>query len=209
MSYECAAMERMLAEILDNEGEEVLTKVVFEPSYMTGVDVGSMTRRGLLRRLQGLQMEMNKLQAEQQEAIAAFTRKATGPKVGVAKELSMGTAITPNMAENHIAVADALTTRLPETFAAMKRGDIDWLKAKAIVDPTVVLSDEQAREVDAIMAERIARKNPAALRRSVNRAVIKVDPDGYDERCAKKRAQRKLELIPQDEGMVQLSADLP
>ncbi|WP_169739667.1 DUF222 domain-containing protein [Amycolatopsis taiwanensis] len=168
----------------------------------------TLDRRGLLCRIQSVQSEINRLQAIQYEAVAAFAGKADDRSV-VARELALALAVSPRMAENQIELAQALVSRLPETWKAMQRGEIDAYKASKIHEPTTTLSDEQAREVDAIMATRIDRKDPTGLRRSTALAVAKVDPDGYAHRCKRRRAQRRVELIPKGEGMVKLSANLP
>jgi Domain of unknown function (DUF222) len=59
------------------------------------------------------------------------------------------------------------------------------------------------------MSTRLAGKDPGGLRRSVNRVVARLDPEGFAGRCRARRVRRKVELFPLDEGMVQLSGDLP
>lgn len=166
------------------------------------------SRRQFLRTIQSLQEQMNRLAAEQLVAIAEFAKYADEPK-GVPRELALGLSITRQRAENQVELARALTTRLPETLNAMRRGRIDGYKASKIHEPTMHLTDEQAREVDVIMGQRIERKTPEGLRRSTNLAVATVDPDGYAQRCRKRRQDRRVELLPLDDGMVKLSADLP
>jgi hypothetical protein len=91
----------------------------------------------------------------------------------------------------------------------MDRGDITEYKASLIAGPTMVLDDEQAREVDALMASRIEGKFPRGLRDATMRAIRKVDPDGYDRRAQKAREGRKVSLAHKDHGMSTLYADLP
>lgn len=78
----------------------------------------------------------------------------------------------------------------------MRRGDIDGFKAMKIHEPTVILTGEQARQVDAVIATRLNGKDPAGLRGSTNLAMA--DPEAHAERCYARRAQRKVELIPID-----------
>ncbi|MFD2416001.1 DUF222 domain-containing protein [Amycolatopsis pigmentata] len=138
-------------------------------------------RGGLLRTARRLQAMANQIRAAQMAVIAEFDRAAEQPS-NVALEVSLGLAISKHTAQYQIGLAQALTTRLPQTLAAMRRGEIDSWKASRVYEPTAVLSDAKAREVDAIMAVRIPGKDPAGLRRSVNRVVAKVDPEGYAER---------------------------
>lgn len=170
--------------------------------------VAGMSRGGLLRTAQRLQGLVNRMQAAQAEVVAEFDRTARQPS-DVPLELSLGLSISKHTAQYQIGLAQALTTRLPNTLDAMRRGELDSYKASRIYEPTTTLSDEQAREVDKIIATRIAGKDPSGLRRSTNLAVAKVDPDGVAERCARRRAQRRVELIPMEDGMANLSSHLP
>lgn len=170
--------------------------------------VAGTPRGGMLRIAQRLQALANQVQGMQLQVVAEFDRTAEQPS-NVPLELSLGLAIGKHAAQYQITLAQALTTRLPNTLEAMRRGEIDSWKASRIYEPTAVLSDEKAREVDAIMATRIAGKDPSGLRRSTNLAVAKVDPGGHAERCAQRRAQRRVELIPREDGMVNLSSYLP
>jgi hypothetical protein len=163
---------------------------------------------GILREMRTVQGLVNQLQARYFEGLARFIRAAEEPAT-VPQELALALSIGKQAAENQVGLAMALATRLPRTLEAMRRGEIDAFKASKIHEPTAVLTDEQAREVDAIMATRVTGKDPGGLRRSVNLAVIKVDPDGYARRCRARRAQRRVELIPMNEGMVRLCGDLP
>jgi hypothetical protein len=172
------------------------------------VTVAGLSRGELLRSTQRLQAVLNQVQAAQMEMVAAFDRTARQPS-NVPLELSLGLSIGKHAAQYQIGLAQALTTRLPGTLDAMRRGEIDGYKASRVYEPTMMLSDEQAREVDKIMSSRIAGKDPGGLRRSTNLAVAKVDPDGHAERCARRRAERRVELIPLEDGMGNLSSYLP
>jgi hypothetical protein len=191
------------------EAGDALSRLEFSAiTAFRELTVAGMSRGGLLRAAQRLQAVINRAQAAQLEVIAAFDRTAPRPS-NVSLELSLGLSIGKHAAQYQIGLAQALTTRLPKTWEAMRRGEIDGYKASRVYEPTVILSDEQAREVDAIMSTRIAGKDPSGLRRSTNLAVAKVDPHGYAERCARRRAQRRVELIPMEDGMANLSSYLP
>ncbi|WP_442876036.1 DUF222 domain-containing protein [Amycolatopsis sp. NBC_01480] len=127
----------------------------------------------------------------------------------MAAELALELSVTERRAGADVALAQALTTRLPETFAAFRRGEIDAFKARMVFEPTIALSDEMARQVDAIVSARLAGKNPSSLRAAVNRVVQKVDAEGYERRSRARRRDRNVCLIHQDETMSTLLCDLP
>jgi hypothetical protein len=149
-----------------------------------------------------------RLEAEQAADVALFAA-AGGSARSVAAELALELSMTERRTGADVALAQALTTRLPETFAAFRRGEIDAFKARMVFEPTIALSDEMARQVDAIVASRLAGKNPSWLRAAVNRVVQKVDAEGYERRSRGRRRDRNVWLIHQDETMSTLSCDLP
>ncbi|WP_158885174.1 HNH endonuclease signature motif containing protein [Amycolatopsis anabasis] len=147
-------------------------------------------------------------QARQLRAIAELDN-LQGRSRGVPVEIAWMLNLVEHKAAKKVALARTLTTRLLETLKAMEGGVIDEEKAAKIAEPTAYLSDEKAREVDAIMARRLQGKNPSSLRKMVNYWIAKIDKAGYEARCKARRADRQLQLIHQDHGMSTLVADVP
>src|SRR5690242_11996442 len=87
--------------------------------------------REAMRREMDVQKLMNRLQARHFEVLARFTRTAEEPAT-VPQELALALAIGKQAARNQVELATALTTRLPRTLEAMRRGDIDGFKAMKI-----------------------------------------------------------------------------
>ncbi len=129
-------------------------------------------------------------------------------RVSLVTEIAGRLYWTRHRVEEALALGQHLT-RLPNTLAAFREGRIDQEKVKAVVEPTAVLTDHQAREVDQRMGDKLERKDRTSLRRSVRYQVLAVDPDGAARRTRARRAQRSLELIHQDDGVSSLMADLP
>ncbi|MFD2399102.1 DUF222 domain-containing protein [Prauserella oleivorans] len=121
--------------------------------------------------------EIARLQAWQVREIAAYSG-SRDDAADVASEVALALAISENAARIKIGLARDLVTRLPETLGALSRGDIDLYKASKVSEPTAVLADDMAREVDAAVADRLAGRDPSSIRRMVNRAVQKVEPEG-------------------------------
>ena len=154
-----------------------------------------------------IQKEICRLEAGYLRKVAELAELG-GSKRSVANELALALRLGKNQAGKEIAHARALTTVLPCTLAALEKGAIDRFKADKIVTGLAVLDDEQARRADEILATRLD-KTPENLARAVTRVIHAVDPQGYADRCRKRRRERKVTLTPQDHGMSNLTAELP
>ena len=154
-----------------------------------------------------IQKEICRLEAGYLRKVAELSTLG-GSKRSVINELALALRLGRNQSEKEIAHAKALTRLLPRTLAALEDGVIDRYKAGKVVDGFAVLDDEQTRRADSILATRL-EKTSDNLARAITRVVNNVDPDGYKDRCQKRRRERKVTLTPQDHGMSSLAADLP
>ncbi|MFC4005385.1 DUF222 domain-containing protein [Prauserella oleivorans] len=161
-----------------------------------------------IERLVELEREIARLQALQARALAEYSA-SRDDAADVASEVALGLAVSENSARINVGLARDLVTRLPETLDALSRGDIDLYKASKVSEPTSVLSDDMAREVDAAVAGRLAGRDPSSIRRMVSRTVHKVDPEGAAARAEARRRERRVELRHGDDAMATLTADLP
>ncbi|WP_235783397.1 HNH endonuclease signature motif containing protein [Amycolatopsis orientalis] len=141
-------------------------------------------------------------------SIAGFAAVG-GSRRSVTEEVALAFSVTRNQAHLLVETSCALVARLPNTLAALEKGDIDLFKASKVSQLTRDVSDEVAAQVDAFMTKRLAERDPGAIRKSVEYAVQKFDPTGYEERAAKKRALRHISLEHEDETMSKLSGFLP
>jgi hypothetical protein len=94
-------------------------------------------------------------------------------------------------------------------LAALERGEIDLIKARAVVEATDPLTGEQAGAVQDQVLGRAGTQTTSQLRASLRRAVLRVDPDGAAQCHEQRRKDRRVELIPLPDAMAQLSAYLP
>ncbi len=154
------------------------------------------------------EISLRQTQGRQVRALADFAA-AGGSRRSVTEEVALRFSVTRNHATLLVETSRALVARLPNTLAALDRGDIDLYKASKVMQLTREVSDEVAAQVDAWLAKRLADRDPGAIRSSVNYAVQKFDYDGYHERAAKKRALRHISLEHNDETMSTLSGHLP
>ncbi|WP_370451418.1 DUF222 domain-containing protein, partial [Amycolatopsis sp. WAC 01416] len=125
------------------------------------------------------------------------------------EEVALAFSVSRNQAHLLVETSCALVGRLPNTLAALENGDIDLYKASKVSQLTREVSDEIAAQVDTWMAGRLAERDPGAIRKSVDHAVQKFDPDGHRDRAVNKRALRHISLEHEDETMSKLSGYLP
>ena len=107
----------------------------------------------------------------------------------------------------HVAVT--LARRLPATAAALREGQIDFPKTRAVVDAVTPLDDAAAAGVEARVLPRAGGQTVGQLRASLARAVLAADPAAAEDRHARAVADRKVTLTPLPDGMAELWALLP
>ncbi|WP_353374647.1 DUF222 domain-containing protein [Mycobacterium sp.] len=92
-------------------------------------------------------------------------------------------------------------------------GPVDGLitpaHAEIIIDAAYDLEADCWPALEDAVLNRAAEQTPAGLRRSVNRAVIRISPKTAEERHDTARDTRRVELLPSCDGMTELRATLP
>ncbi|PXY22187.1 HNH endonuclease signature motif containing protein [Prauserella muralis] len=161
-----------------------------------------------LDKIASLQRQLGRISAALYRRLNTYL-EVVGDPADAAQELALVLAVSVPHARRELAVAEALARRLPETFAALRAGEIDAYKARKVVEPTACLTDEQARAVDRGLVGRLEGKTPVNVRRAVQRVVHKVDPAGAAARAMRRRADRRVELRHRDEAMATVAAELP
>jgi hypothetical protein len=119
-----------------------------------------------------------------------------------------------------IKVSEPALTRSQETAAALashpalaelfRHGEIDLARFTAVRERTCHLADPaQVADVDQALAEVAAGLTRAQLCRKATALVAQADPDGYEQRCHKAKADRRVEFSPLPDGMAKLTWVLP
>jgi uncharacterized protein DUF222 len=123
-----------------------------------------------------------------------------------AEELGMDLNCSYYAAGKRMELAEALSSRLPATFAGMAVGTIDGHKAKIIAEFTQYLSDEQAAQADQILAAAAPEMASAELKKKAARLEYKLDPDGVRQRKEEAaRKHRRVEARQEASGNAALS----
>jgi hypothetical protein len=145
--------------------------------------------------------------AAQLRAIAEFDRCWAGTDLAefAADELSLALRISPAAARDRLHLARTMTGRLTATLEALTAGQIDLYKARAIAEATGRLDDDAAAlAVEARVLPRAPEQTGAQLKAALRRAVLSLDPRGSQRRHARAVADRRVELIPLDDGIADL-----
>src|ERR1700761_9193197 len=97
-------------------------------------------------------------------------------------EVAAALTLTSQAADTCTALSLDLAIRLPATARAHHAGLIDYAKARLIAEATRILSDDDARQVEARVLPKAAEQTTGQLRAALARAVIAVDPQAAARR---------------------------
>ncbi|WP_145600658.1 HNH endonuclease signature motif containing protein [Prauserella rugosa] len=133
---------------------------------------------------------------------------------GLTEELAPSLRVSPVEVEKRIRNAVDLSRRMPRVLEAMREGQVELYGARRILAVTSPLSDEHARQVDALLSDKLASApatswQPRNLAQHAARLVEKIDPGGQAERARMARAGRRVELDHGPNAQSRLTAELP
>ncbi|MFB8368763.1 DUF222 domain-containing protein [Pseudarthrobacter sp. NPDC055928] len=143
----------------------------------------------------------------------------TAQEMGVVSEVACALTVSERSASALLAQAHELTTALPLTLAALQSGDLSWQHAKVMVDETTGLDAAGAAALEARflgpdVPDR-ARECPAGelvpsrFRHKARTWRERHHPVSIEKRHARSVLDRRLEYVPDRDGMAWLSAYLP
>jgi len=111
------------------------------------------------------------------------------PAEQAADELAFQLADSRAQAEDRMELSLAMAGRLPRMDALMAAGRLDERRVQAVADITAGLTDEQARQVDELLAPDAPDLPYTALRRRAAKLAISLNPEA--ERKRRERATRR------------------
>jgi hypothetical protein len=144
-----------------------------------------------------------------QQLLAAVAAADRSEDKWVRDEVAAVLALAPVTAGAHLAQATAVTSRLPAVLQALLAGEISGLQARAIVEASYQLPDELAGALEAAVLGRASEQTLSELKRSLRRAVLRLDPATAEQRRVAARADRHVRIGIAEDGMAQLWALLP
>ena len=150
---------------------------------------------------------------------AASPQEQTAQEMALVAEVACVLTVSERTAAALLADSQAMTTALPLTLAALRAGTISWAHARIIVDETAGLDPAGAAGLEAHFldpdAPDPARGCPAGdLVPSRFRAKARAwrerhHPVSIEKRHTTSAADRRVEFVPDRDGMAWLSAHLP
>ncbi|MFC0548243.1 HNH endonuclease signature motif containing protein [Kutzneria chonburiensis] len=165
-----------------------------------GVDLTSLTQEQLVTYAILVRKIKSCLEYAELQAIARI-RDVT--------ELAMATKVAEAALARSRETAAALATH-PALAEQFRRGEIDLARFAAVQERTCHLVDPaQVAEVDQALAEIAGGLTRTQLCRKATAAVAKADPGGYEQRCQKAKACRRVEFSPLPDGLAELVWILP
>ncbi len=123
----------------------------------------------------------------------------------VTDEVAAALTLTSRAADTQLGLALDLEIRLPGTAHALHEGIIDPPKARLIAEATRILSDEQARQVEATILPGAGTQTTGQLRAAVARAVVSVDPEAATRRREEAQKEPRVRRWQEDTGTAALA----
>ena len=167
---------------------------------------------GLIELLVQVERTARQVQAARYRVLSVLARHAayqSGPVQDAAVEVACALQISERVAEMQVAEARTLTRIFPETLEELTAGRVQVTQVRALLEATSVLDDDTARAVQERVLSRMEGQNPAATRKALSRAVLKVDPEGAQRRHEAARKDRRVVQYPEADGMGTVCATLP
>ena len=181
---------------------------------LSAVDPARIDGAARIDLLVGLERQIAWLLAAQQRVLAALdgpalswtgeaSRDFTHEQVGAALRLSPGTAA------GRLAVARALSDRLPATSERLADGEITYWQARKLAEAVAPFDHETTAIIEQRVLRRAAEQTLSQFTATLRRAVLAADPRSAERRHADALDERRVVIRPVDDGMAQLWALLP
>jgi hypothetical protein len=128
---------------------------------------------------------------------------------GVAEEVALARHESPHRGREHTSLALALVHDLPETLAALARGDISEHRAQIIARETADLTRPDRALVDATLGPQLVGMGDREVLITARRLAYELDAVAATERCRRARSRRRVTTRSLGDGMARLTAELP
>jgi hypothetical protein len=182
--------------------------------FLAGLDPSGVNRDRLLTGIAGMERVVATAYAAQVKMMAEFSRLSPATREEpfgefVADEIATELCMTRNAAQNRLARAVTMATRVPVVLDALESGVLDLYRAGIITEAVYGMDEATAARIAGHVVDQAEGRTASQIRSLVRRAILRVDPDGAQRRHEQARAGRRVVLEPREEGMAELTAFLP
>lgn len=138
------------------------------------------------------------------QALALIDRRDDSPERSATEEVACALQLTPRHAQSEVGQARRLVDCLPTTNDALARGDISARHAAAICEGSAVLDNDVLRDYEDRVLARAPEQTVPALKASIRRAQLALDPVTAEGRRQRAAAGRAVTRAPLPDGMAEL-----
>jgi hypothetical protein len=182
--------------------------------WISDLDVDALDDHERLALVAGLERLKGGASAAQARAVDAVreSREHTRPQDAarsVGSEVALARRESPTLGDRFVGLSRALVHEMPETLAALTRGDIGERHAVEVARETATLSLEDRTEVDRRVARLGERLSPRALGRAARRVAAELDAASVVRRIEAAVASRTVSVRPAPDGMAYLTVLAP
>ncbi len=160
----------------------------------------------ILRAVQARQLQQ--VNALYEERMAVMSVGSTDPALSVIGEVAMARNVSPGAAGSQFGTAVGLA-ELPQTAAALEAGQISEPTARAIVRETDALHRDDRIVLDAEIADSLPGLTSGRAARLARHHVIALDADAAHTRAERNRADQRVSLHPEVDGVAILQVRGP
>lgn len=184
---------------------------------LAGVDPGGLI--DLVAGLERVKRAISAVQADATQAFAVQVRASDAERgvararrgAGVGPQIAAARRSSPHLGGRHVGAADALTSDLPHTLAALRAGVLDELTAYGVVRETFHLDAPARAAVDERLLKEYARPgvSTSAVLGSARALATEIDPRAALARISAEEAQRYVSVRAASHAMAQVTAMVP
>ncbi|MCD4534032.1 HNH endonuclease [Nocardioides sp. cx-169] len=127
---------------------------------------------------------------------------------GVGHEVALARLESPARGREHTVLALALVHDLPETLAALARGDIDEYRAQIVARESADLCRADRAVLDATLGPQVAGMGVREITVATRRMVLELDERAAEQRAERARVRRRVTTRGLPDAMARLSAEI-
>lgn len=129
--------------------------------------------------------------------------------VGVAEQVALARGMSPAAGRRYVAFARRLVATLPETHAAMRRGQVSEWTASLVDRETAMVEPDLRRLIDHDLAPLLPGLSPRRAELAARKRVCALDPGAAARRARIARSERRVSLRPAPDTIAVLTGVLP